>query len=481
MKSLAIKAMNKYSAASMSVKAGIWFLVCSIIQKSFTLVVTPIFTRLLTTEQFGEYSLYISWLQILTIFCTFRLDYGVFNKGMSKYGDNKDQYTASMQSVATVFTIIMLVIYLIFMEEINIITELNTVIMLFIFLELMFTPAMSFWLIRQRYDFKYKGVIFATIALSLVNLVVSLVAVLSMEDKGVARILSCVLVQTCFGCFFYFINLRKGKKLWRWDYIKFAILFNIPLLPHYFSTYILEQSDRIIIQKLCGIEATAFYSVAYNAGAIVKIVVNSVNNALIPWQYRKLEKREFEELNRPIESIAILFALCLIIFIALAPELMQVFAGNKYMEAVFVIPPVAASMYFVLLYSIFCNMEFYFNANKFTMFLSIAVAAINVILNIVFIPLFGYITAAYTTLICYILFAFIHYQYINYISRKNINRNIVKSKNLIYISIMLISCMITFNLIYEYILVRYVIILALFGLLFWKKRVIIDVVRGIKN
>ena len=74
-------------------------------------------------------------------------------------------------------------------------------------------------------------------------------------------------------------NLKKGKKLINVGFWKFALMFNLPLIPHYFSAYILEQSDRIMIQKLCGIEAVALYSVAYNAGAIIKIITNSLNRS----------------------------------------------------------------------------------------------------------------------------------------------------------------------------------------------------------
>lgn len=125
-----------------SVKASIAFLVCSILQKTMLLITTPIFTRLLTVEQYGQFTIYNSWLQLFTIITTFRLEYSIFNKGMSKYSENKDEYTVTMQTITTVINTIVLILYLLFRERINAITELSTFITLAILIELYFTPAM---------------------------------------------------------------------------------------------------------------------------------------------------------------------------------------------------------------------------------------------------------------------------------------------------------------------------------------------------
>ena len=65
------------------------------------------------------------------------------------------------------------------------------------------------------------------------------------------------------GLFFYIVNMKQGKFKYKFGYTKFAVLFNIPLIPHYFSEYILNQSDRIMIQKMCSLTDVAFYSVAW--------------------------------------------------------------------------------------------------------------------------------------------------------------------------------------------------------------------------
>ena len=90
------KAVQKYKNLPVVARATGWFVICSLIQKGISFLTTPNFTRLMSTEQYGLFSVYTSWLQILTIISTIRLDYSVFNKGMSKYPEDRDGYASSM-------------------------------------------------------------------------------------------------------------------------------------------------------------------------------------------------------------------------------------------------------------------------------------------------------------------------------------------------------------------------------------------------
>ena len=97
--------MQKYKKVSAPVKASIWFTVCNAIQKGISLLSTPIFTRLLTPEQYGTYTVYQSWYQIISIFATLNLFYGVFNNGMTKFPNDKRTFTSSMQGLSTTLTV----------------------------------------------------------------------------------------------------------------------------------------------------------------------------------------------------------------------------------------------------------------------------------------------------------------------------------------------------------------------------------------
>lgn len=464
------KVLKKYNNIPVAAKATLWFIFCNVLQKCIALITTPIFTRIMNTEQYGQYSVYNSWLQIFTIITTLRLNYAVFNKGMSKYKDDRDGYTSTMQTVTLITTGSVFALYLVFHRCINALIELPTFIMGAIFAELFLTPAIDFWTIRKRYEYLYKPVVFRTLIMAFLNASLGVVAVLLSEEKGYARILTCVLVNVCFGLVLFVYNLRKGKTLLKREYAVFALSFNLPLLLHYISQYVLDQFDRIMIQKMVGMAAAGIYSVAYNCGILIKIITDSVNNALVPWQYEQLEKRNFKELDDTLFKIYVLIAACVLMFTSFAPEVMKILADPQYYEAVYVIPPVAIGMFFCFMYSAFGNIEFFFDCNKFTMYISMAGAALNFVLNYIGIKLFGYMAAAYTTLICYMFFAGSHYIYMSASIKKllGINR-IFKTKRLLLLSVFVTVFGIFIIFFYDKVVIRYAILAAMFVIVYWQR------------
>lgn len=458
------KALQKYKKMPVVARATGWFVICSLIQKGISFITTPIFARLLSTEQYGLYSVYTSWLQILTIFSTFRLDYSVFNKGMSKYPADRDAYTSSMLGLTTVINTFLLVVYLIFRRTINNFTELNTIIFLCMFLQLYFIPAINFWSLRQRYEFRYRMVVAVTIIMAVCNAGIGVAAVLVSENKGMARIVSGVLVEVIIGFIIYMVCMIKGRCFWNKEYIKFAILFNIPLIPHYFATYIVEQSDKIMIQKLIDFGAAALYSIAYTVGGIVKIFISALTNTLIPLQYGLLEKKDYKELNKQITTVMLGVSCMIVCLSTVAPEVVLVLGGERYMTAVYVMPPVIASVYFSFLYTLLANIEFFFDENKFAMKISFLGATVNVVLNYIFIPQFGYVAAAYTTLVCYVIYAVGHFSFVSKVAQKKAGVTIFSAAKFLGLGFFVTVLSIAMSLLYPYVLYRYILLACMLAI-----------------
>ena len=469
--------IQKYKNMSITSKATIWFLTCTLIQKGLSFITTPIFTRLLTTEQFGTYSVYCYLMQILIICTTLRLDYAVFNKGMSKYPKDRDGYASSMLGFSMIITTAMLVVYLVFQNQINSITELGTVLMLAMFAELYVQAAVSFWALRERYEFHYKAVVFYTLFTAVSSSVFGIVAVSVFEDGGSARILSNALIHVLAGSVIVVLLFRRGRKFIDWSYIKFALLFNVPLMLHYFSTYLIEQSDRIMIQKLDSLSAAALYSVAYTVGGLVNIVTGAISNTLIPSLYRWLERKDFRVMNRNILTL-MLGVTALVILVALAgPEVVLLLGGEEYLPAVYVIPPVAASAFFSFLYTIVANIEFYYEKNKFAMKISVACAVVNVVLNYLLIPIYGYVAAAYTTLFSYMVFAVGHIIYVNRLLKRNEQYEGMNAKMLGVMGAGATVCCIATSFLYYSLLLRCVLAIVVVGLIIWKGNVLLQILK----
>ena len=74
------KYISKYRSLSKPVKAALWYTVCNFINKGIALLTTPIFTRILTEEQYGTVSIFQSWFNILIIFTSLNIFLSVYTK-----------------------------------------------------------------------------------------------------------------------------------------------------------------------------------------------------------------------------------------------------------------------------------------------------------------------------------------------------------------------------------------------------------------
>ncbi len=224
--------IKKYTSISVQARAAIWFSACSILQKGISFIVVPIFTRILTTEQYGTYSLYLSWLQILTIITSLYLYYGVFTNGMNKYDTDRDRYISSMQGLTLTITAIVFAIFFVTQNAWSDILGLAPHLIFLMFVEMAVTPALSFWSGRQRFEYKYRKLVIVTLCKSIVNPVLGLIMVSLAEDKATARILSVVIVEVCFCGVIMVYQFLKGKCWIDKKYWKFALGMAIPLFCH---------------------------------------------------------------------------------------------------------------------------------------------------------------------------------------------------------------------------------------------------------
>ncbi len=473
-----------YKSLSAPARASIWFLVCNILQMGLNVLSTPIFTRIMTQDEFGVTNTYNSWRSILMIFTSLNLSYGVFNNAMVKYEDSKtrDQYVSSMQCLYGLITVGFFCFYLFNMSWCNSVLDMSTELVVILFLDLLCYPALLFWSGRQRYEFKYKALVIITFIMSVAYVVFGIVAVLLSEDKAFAKIASGVVINIVFCGFFFVYHFIKGKKLFVPKFWKFALAFNIPLIPHYLSEMILTQSDRIMITKFEGEAATANYSIAYSIVLIMQLVMSAINASFIPWAYGCLKKKDFKSLKNMGNMIIILIAGCIFLLMMFVPEIIYIFAGKDYADAVYCIPPIALSIFFMILYDLFSTVEFFYAKNIFVMVASVMAAALNVALNMYFIPIYGYHAAGYTTLFCYVAYALGHFVFYKFICKKTLDvKNIYDGKLLLMFSIIMFAITLMVNFVYDQFIIRYILAFVVMGIIFVKRNILIEKFKQMKE
>lgn len=453
------KITNKWKNIPLTLKVTVAYAVCSILQKCLSFITLPLFTRILTKEQYGQYTIYSSWSGIFSILLTLNLAYGSFSTAMVKFEKKRDEYISSMQGICLLLSGVFLLIYLPFREFFNKWLELPTFLVILLVVELLCTTAFLFWSGKKRFEFKYRSVVLLTLLNSFVSPIVAVCFVTISKEKGYARIFGYAITTIVIsGCIFV-LNCLRGKKLFIREFWKYALGFNIPLVAYYFSQVIFNQSDRIMISHMCGIDKAAMYGVAYNLATILTFVLNAINNTYVPWLYNKIKENKTSDNRNVASGIALLMAVLLVGVIWFAPEIIRIMAGKGYGEAKWVVAPVAMSLLLLFYSQLFINVEFYYEEKKSLVYASIGSMIVNVVLNYLLIPRFGFVVAGYTTWISYILFAFSNYIAMKKIFiKKGIQNDLYNYKTLITIIILFSLLGFLGVSIYDYLIIRIAIV-----------------------
>jgi len=152
----------------------------------------------------------------------------------------------------------------------------------------------------------------------------------------------------------------KGKEFFSKEYWGYALRIGIPIVPHYLSGIILNQGDRIMIDKMVGKTEVALYGLAYSIGMLVQLFISGMNSALTPWMYSKIKKGDIRSMRKVLQLLSIVVVGIAVALMLISPELVLIFGSPKYREAVYVIPPVAASVFFIFIYNILSMPQFYY-------------------------------------------------------------------------------------------------------------------------
>ena len=388
------------------IKAGIWYTLSSFLTKGVAFITTPIFTRLLSSNDYGEYSNFVAWAGILVIVATMEM-HATVNRARYDY-DNLDGYLSSVAITGTIVTTVLWGIVQLFPDFFCRFFSMDMPYINILFITTMVSPALQLLQAKNRINYKYKTYVALSFGSVLLSTLVSLGLVLLMQNKLAGRIIghygTVFVIDLCV----YIYIIYKGRQF-KWSECKYALLICIPMIPHLLSKYILNQSDRIMIKQFCGASDTAFYSLAYNCAMIPIMLATATNVAWSPWSSEKIHEGKYETVRKASYYYILLFYCVVLGIFVLGPEVVLILGGEKYAEAVNVLPPVVMGAAFQFLYNLYVSLEQFAKKTVGMAFGTIAAALINIGLNWLLIPRYGYIAAAYTTLVGYACLLVIHF------------------------------------------------------------------------
>ena len=437
-----------------ALKAGTWYTICTFVLKGLSFITMPIFARIMTKTDVGAYSNLISWIAILSPVLTLDL-YTAVNLAHFEFEDEIDQFMSTIVLAGTMITAALYGIASLFMDQITSWMGISEYMFHVMFIYLLVHPALSTLHVKFRVYMQYKGTIITSLVPAIVSVLLSLLlVVLVPEDEQLSiRVISYHGVWIAVSLAIYVYIVMKGR-CFRLSFVKFALPIALPMVLHLMSNTLLTACDRVMITNFEGKEANAMYSTAYSCAMIVNLLWASVNQAWAPWVYEKLHREEDKDIGVVARPIILIFAGGVLLLTLLAPELLLVMGGRKYMDAVGVIPPVMLGYIAQMLYTMYVNIEFYYKRQKQIMMGTFAAALLNIVLNLIFVPIFGYVAAAYTTLAGYVALFFIHYLFVRKMGKSGIY-------NLRFnITVLVISCVlgISMTMLYDLNILRWILV-----------------------
>lgn len=465
---------------SVGIKASIVYTLASLFSKGLAIITVPIFTRIMSTDQIGVVNLFSSWQSMIGAIATLALTSGGYMVAMKEYSEERNQYMSSVLTLTSLVALLIACIYYISPTFWNDMMGLSGTLMKLMIISFFISPAMDFWLARQRYEYKYKTAGLITMGCALCASVCSVIAVIvasqhGLSELGEVRLVANYIIMLGVTGVLWMLIMLRGKTFINVEYWKFSLTLSLPLIGNSFAMQILNVSDRTMIGKMVGNSAVGIYSVLYTVSSISLIVWGAINSSYVPFLFENIEKKNSsQQIKKTSFEIIAMYALVALIMTLIAPEIVRVLATEEYYEAIYIMPPIAAGVFLTSVSNMYSNILIYYKKTSYIMLASGIAASLNVILNYFGISLFGYFAAAYTTLIAYVLLAVVQAFVAKrmYKSIPNNKENVYDDKKIFYLSIVTIGACLFCLILYKNNCIRYLSIgaMLLFGVWIGKNK-----------
>ena len=391
-------------------KATTFYLFGTLFGQGMSFFTVPIFTRILSTNDYGIVTTYMSWVSILGMFMGFALFMGL-RAAFIDYREKIDDFfsTIILFTLFIFFGVSIIIIGGIILFHINL-----SLALVFMCLVHSFASAViqdySMYLMMQ---YRYKARTALMVLPNLFSIIFSTLAIVFVlkTDLYMGRIVPTAAVTFTFALILMVLIFKKGKFNINKEYLKYGIAVSAPLILHGISLNILSQSDRTMITWLANASQTGIYSLVYNFSMIATVIMTALEGVWVPWFLLKLQERKIDAINTLAKDYVNLMTYVMVCLILVAPEILKLLASKQYWEGISIIPPIVLANYVIFLYTLYVNVEHFYKKTVYITYNTVIAATCNLILNYIFIPKYGYVAAAYTTIISYVLSLVLHSRY----------------------------------------------------------------------
>ena len=384
------------------------YTITNIINSGIPFLLLPILTRVLSPAEYGLVSLFTSVVAIIGAFTGLSVHGAVSAKYYNKDIDHPKFIGASFL-ILTGSTFLVLLVLLIFSEQISDLTQLPFHWLLLAVLASAAQFAMNIRLVMWQVKGQPIQYGIFQISQTIFNLVLSILLIFQFSQGWQGRVIGIAAGMMVFGLI-AIISLNLNKLVnWRGDfnYSKMAISFGVPLIPHVIGGFMISLSDRFIINSLIDVDAVGHYAVGVQMAMGIGLVSDAMVKAYGPYLFRMLSQ-DNQATNELIVRNTYLFILLFIIgtvaYIFLLPYLYSIFVGNAYADSISIAKVVAFGYAFQGMYYLIAGFLFYQGKTGRLSGLTIFGGCVNIVVSYALVNQFGYIGAAWAFATIQLLF-----------------------------------------------------------------------------
>lgn len=433
-------------------RAGIGYTIANLLIRGIGFLTLPLFSRLLDTHDFGLYNIFIAYDSVLV--CVIGLAFHSSVKSANwEFPGRINEYVSTLSLVYVINAAVFCAIALIFGPQISGLLGLDTVVVVVLVLHSFGAAVVSLYNAKISLNYSYvKYMAVATIN-SVGNVVLSLFLIFCFFDaqRFLGRIIGATVVVAGLGAALVLHFWYQSRPKLNREYLSFGLRYSLPIVPHGVSQVVLAQFDRLMVGYMVSAEAAGIYGLAANLMVILTVLTDSISTVWTTWFYeamegesankatgaKRLTAREVsfksEVIRARSSQLVRAFAVFSFGLMAVGPEIVFVLGGSAYMDGAYCIFGMILSGYCIFLYNLIVVGEYYKQRTQWIMLATVFAALMNIGLNYFAISQFGYVAAAYTTFISYILYVFLHWR----VSKALLGFSIIDVRTILPIALLL--------------------------------------------
>jgi len=455
-----MKLLNNYKELPPLLKGTIIFTLLTLLSKGFAVISTPIFTRLMTKVDYGTYTLYNSWYNIFSVLCTFNITAGLYNSIVVKDPERIKSISSAVVGFEVLITTIMGGIYFVLTLFTTDVLGFSEAMGFLIFIENVFNIPILIWVAIQKFSNTYSKAFLVMFFEMFLNFAVCVLFVIFWKQKVYARIFGTIAVYVAFGLCLFVVIIKEGKVLFDKEIWKSLLLIGGPLALHHLGHSLFSQSDQIMIEYIWNDKAmVAVYGLAHSLSWLLGIINTGLKATLVPWKYKKIKAGNYSNISNLHLMVCVCLAVLTTLVVLLAPEILLIYGGQGYVEGATLVSILCTAVLIIYVYSLFVDIEIYYQKTIITMITTIVALGVNIGLNAWLIPKYASLGAAIATLISWFILLFVHTFTSSFVSKKNglSIRKIYKVELFIAVVVLTTGINLLIPLLYDYLVLRIIL------------------------